>query len=61
MKNVVAATALLAFGIGSAFAGPAPSSADHATWFYLRHDQYAHPPKYTGPVPVSSADHGTWF
>ena len=37
------------------------SSADHGTWFITRSDQYAHPPSYTGPVPVSSADHGTWF
>ena len=37
------------------------STDNHGTWFYLRRDQYAHPPSYTGPVPVSSADHGTWF
>ena len=61
MKSVVTAAAFLTLGIGSAFAGQGQSSADQGTWFYLRRDQYAHPPKYTGPAPVSSADNGTWF
>lgn len=61
MKSVVAAAALLTLGIGSAFAGQSQSTANHGTWFITRSDQYAHPPSYTGPVPVSSADHGTWF
>ena len=61
MKSVVAAAAFFTLGIGSAFAGQGQSNTDHGTWFYLRPDQYAHPPKYTGPVPVRSADHGTWF
>ena len=61
MKSIVTAAALLTLGIGSAFAGQGQSSADHGTWFYRRSDQYAHPPKYTGPAPVNSADNGTWF
>ena len=60
MKTVaLAATAVLTLGIGPGLGKSAQSS--QGTWFVEIPGQYAHPPKYAGPAPVTKTDHGTWF
>lgn len=59
LKSVVAATAILTLGMGSALA--AQGNPDQGTWFMEMPGQFAHAPQYQGRVFGQRADHGTWF